>query len=153
MSRIVVEHVDCPDWSKHPVPDDRNHIQARTSMRIHWALGSERRHGAAVVEFALVIPLLMYLVGIGVDWARAFYYHLTITNAARSGAIWACDSPYNAANTAQIQIEALRDCTSLGAGVTVTSSVYTVNMIDYVKVTVSYAFVTEMGIAGTSYKH
>lgn len=118
-------------------------------MRIHCAPGRERRHGAACVEFALVIPLLMYLVGIGVDWARAFYYHLTIANAARSGAIWACDSPANAANTAQIQTEAMRDCTSLGAGVTVSSSTYTAGSIDYVKVTVSYAFQPVSGLPGT----
>jgi Flp pilus assembly protein TadG len=118
-------------------------------MRIPGIRRNEPRHGAATVEFAILLPLLMFLFGIGVDWARAFYYHITITNASRNAATWACQSPSQAADTASIQAMALQDCTSLGAGVTVQSSVITVNGVDYVKVTVSYAFQPVTGLPGT----
>lgn len=118
-------------------------------MRMSPKLRESRRHGAASVEFALVLPLLMFLFGIGVDWARAFYYHITITNAARNAAIWGCDNPTRATDTAGIQAIALQDTTSLGSGVTVSSSVVTVSGTDYLKVTVSYPFTTLTGFPGT----
>lgn len=107
------------------------------------------RIGAAAVEFAIVLPLLMFLFGIGVDWARAFYYHLAITNASRNGALYGCESPERSVDTAGIQAAVLRDTTSLGEGVTVESSVITSNSIDYVKVKVSYSFSSLTRLPGT----
>jgi Flp pilus assembly protein TadG len=46
--------------------------------------GDER--GAAMVEFALVLPLLLVLVFGIVDFGRAFQSWITLTNAAREGA-------------------------------------------------------------------
>jgi Flp pilus assembly protein TadG len=49
--------------------------------------GDERRmHGAAVVEFALVLPLLMLLVMGTLDWGYYFFVDQVVTNAAREGA-------------------------------------------------------------------
>jgi Flp pilus assembly protein TadG len=118
-------------------------------MRIPCAQTKNYRGGAAAVEFALVLPLLMFIFGIGVDWARAFYYHLTITNASRNAAIWGCDSPTRATDTAGIEAVARRDTTSLGNGVTVESSVVNVGGTDYVRVKVSYAFEPLTGLPGT----
>lgn len=118
-------------------------------MRILRAHSRKHRRGVATVEFAIILPLLMFLFGIGVDWARAFYYHLTITNASRNAAIWGCDSPSRAADAAGIEAVARRDTTSLGAGVTVQSSVVNVGGTDYVRVTVSYAFQPLTGLPGT----
>lgn len=61
-----------------------------------------RRHprGAAAVEFAAVLPLLCFLLVGCVDFCRLFYHHVTVTNCARNGALYACDrtaeldSPY-----------------------------------------------------------
>lgn len=118
-------------------------------MRLRSPTQKHARKGAATVEFALLIPLLMFLVGIGVDWARAFYYHLTITNAARNAAIYGSGSPARSTDTAGIEAMARRDTTSLGDGVSVSSTVVTVNSIDYLKVTVSYAFSPVSGLPGT----
>lgn len=118
-------------------------------MRIQSPRRSEARHGAATVEFAILLPLLMFLFGIGVDWARAFYYHLTITNASRNAAIWGSDNPTRAIDTAGIESIARRDTASLGSGVTVESSVVTVNGTDYLRVKVSYSFQSLTGLPGT----
>ncbi len=118
-------------------------------MRVPSSRRKEGRHGAATVEFAILLPLLMFLFGIGVDWARAFYYHVTITNASRNAATWGCQSPSQAADSTGIQNIALQDCSSLGAGVTVQSSVVTVDGIDYLRVTVRYAFQPLTGLPGT----
>jgi Flp pilus assembly protein TadG len=52
------------------------------------------RRGAAAVELALLLPvLLMFLLG-AIDWSRLFYHYMTISNCARNGALWATD-PYS----------------------------------------------------------
>ena len=45
---------------------------------------SER--GASLVEFAIVLPLFLLLIGGMVDFGRAFYTKVMLTNAAREGA-------------------------------------------------------------------
>lgn len=42
--------------------------------------------GAAAVEFAIVLPLLLIFVGGIVDFGRLFYAEIMVTNAAREGA-------------------------------------------------------------------
>jgi len=116
-------------------------------MRITARRCRQPRKGAAAVEFAIVLPLLMFLFGIGVDFARAFYAHLIITNAARNGAIYACDNPTKSVDTANIQAAALKDTTDL-SGVTVTSGTYTTNGISYVWVNVTYPFQTVTPFSG-----
>jgi Flp pilus assembly protein TadG len=45
-----------------------------------------RERGAAAVEMAIVLPMLLLIVGGLVDLGRAYYTNLIITNAAREGA-------------------------------------------------------------------
>lgn len=45
----------------------------------------ERERGAAVVEFALIVPLLLLLVFGIAEFGRAYYLQTTISNAAREG--------------------------------------------------------------------
>lgn len=47
---------------------------------------SQGSRGAAAVEFALVLPLLLLVIGGITDFGRAFYTEVLITNAAREGA-------------------------------------------------------------------
>lgn len=53
------------------------------SLRHRRARGER---GAAMVEFALVLPMLLILVFGIVDFGRAFQSWVTVTNAAREGA-------------------------------------------------------------------
>jgi Flp pilus assembly protein TadG len=56
-----------------------------------------RQEGAAAVEFALIIPVLMLLLLGGMDLAHAYYIEHVITNASREGARYA--SRYTVATT------------------------------------------------------
>ena len=42
--------------------------------------------GAELIELAIVLPILLIVVAGIVDFGRAFYYQVTLTNAAREGA-------------------------------------------------------------------
>ena len=81
------------------------------------------RQGLAVVELAVTLPLLAFLFAITIDFARVYYFSVTLTNCARAGAIYASDpstadeSPY-----ASIQAAALSDATNLSPSPSITSS-------------------------------
>lgn len=49
------------------------------------------RSGVATVELALVLPFLVFLFVITIDFGRVFYFSLTLTNCARDGALYASD--------------------------------------------------------------
>ena len=61
---------------------------------IKWLRKSEK--GQAMVEMALVLPILLLLVGAIVDFGWLFYSQLALNNAAREGARYAVIH-YNAA--------------------------------------------------------
>jgi Flp pilus assembly protein TadG len=105
---------------------------------------SRPRRAAATVELAVLLPFLVFLFVLAVDWARVFYYSTIITNSARQGALYAGDpvrqsqSPY-----ASVSDAALADASDLQPPPTVT----TVNGVDawgnsYVDVTVNWQFAT-----------
>jgi Flp pilus assembly protein TadG len=49
------------------------------------------RKGAAIVEFAVLLPFLLYLAVIAADWARLMYFSQCVNDCARAGALWASD--------------------------------------------------------------
>ncbi len=106
------------------------------------------RRGVAAVEFALILPLLAFLFVIAVDWARIFYYSVTVTNCARNGAAYLCDpvaapySPYSSYTAA-----ALAD-SNLSPAPTVSSASGMDGSGAYVEVTVSYPFQTLTNFPG-----
>ena len=68
----------------------------RWSPRRTWHRSRGDR-GQALVEFALVATVLLMLVLSAVDLGRLFYARITVTNAAREGAMAAAQSPGSAA--------------------------------------------------------
>jgi Flp pilus assembly protein TadG len=103
-----------------------------------------RRHAAATVELAILLPFLMFLFLVAVDWGRIFYYSEILTNCAHQGAIYASDpvaaskSPYQS-----IQDAATADAGDMQPKPTITS----VNGKDsdgnaYVGVTATWQFTT-----------
>lgn len=62
--------------------------------------------GQSVVEFALVLPVMMLLLVIGVDFGRLFFTSIQLTNAAREGANYAATNP---TDTATIQSRVLAE--------------------------------------------
>jgi Flp pilus assembly protein TadG len=83
--------------------------------------GGKQRQAAAAVELAILIPFLSFLLVITVDWARVFYYSLTLENCARQGALYGS----GAAAGSSIQSAAQNDWVDPGgsaSGFTVTSA-------------------------------
>jgi Flp pilus assembly protein TadG len=84
------------------------------------------RPAAAAVEFAVLLPFLLYIAAISTDWARLLYYTLTLDACARNGALYASDveaagqSPYASASDA-----ALAEAPNLSPTPTVTSATTT----------------------------
>jgi Flp pilus assembly protein TadG len=93
---------------------------------------SGRERGAAAVEFALVLPVLLLLVLGAIDWGWYFYLREVVTNAAREGArVGSVHQDGQAAATTYLTNLGL----TRGGAV---SNVVTVNGIDTVLVTVTY---------------
>jgi Flp pilus assembly protein TadG len=57
--------------------------------------GRIRRAAVATVELAILSPFLCFLFVVATDFARVFYYAVTIQNCARNGAYYAADYPNN----------------------------------------------------------
>jgi len=58
------------------------------------------RHGQALVEFALVAPLLALMLMGATDMTRAFYTYIVLSNASREAARVIIDYPYQYSDTA-----------------------------------------------------
>ena len=52
-----------------------------------------RHRGQALVEFALIVPILMFILVIAIDFGRLFYLNVGIINGAREGAAYGADHP------------------------------------------------------------
>ena len=58
----------------------------RSNSRAHGARTQSRERGAAAVEFALVAPILLALVGGIVEFSHAYNLQISVTQAAREAA-------------------------------------------------------------------
>ena len=81
------------------------------------------RAGNAVVELAIMAPLLMLLVFGAGDFARIFYAGVEISNGATAGALYGSYSPSHAIDTAGIS-QAVKNDTQNLKGVTVSSTTF-----------------------------
>ena len=106
--------------------------------------------GAAAVEFALVLPILLLLIFGIVDFGRLYFTQITLTDAAREGARvlaleGASGSGYTATQAATDATTRVQDAAnSVGGTVTVTTGTCTVG--DPVTVTAStdFSFLTPL---------
>lgn len=118
-----------------------------TRMRV---AKSDRRPAAAAVEFAVLLPFLLFVAVIAADWARLLYYTITVEACARNGALYASDrglaakSPY-----ASVSQAALAEAPNLNAPATVTATPATdPTGSAAVRVTVSVPFKTITNFPG-----
>jgi Flp pilus assembly protein TadG len=58
---------------------------------------TRRRLGQSLVEFALVLPVLLFMVVIAIDFGRLFFSFVQIHNAAREAANYAASAPTDTA--------------------------------------------------------
>jgi hypothetical protein len=97
----------------------------------------------AAVELAVLLPLLAFLFVIGVDFARLFYYSMTVQNCARNGALYGCDPTGNALSPyASVTDASLADSSNLSPAPNVTCKYGTGTNGNYIEVTVTYTFHT-----------
>jgi Flp pilus assembly protein TadG len=103
----------------------------------------QTRRAVAATELALLLPLLCFLFVITVDFARVFYFDLTVENCARCGAIYGGRNPNAAVDTDGIKADAQKDAGNLDLSqLTVTSTVDNPTAPTMVTVTVTYPFST-----------
>jgi Flp pilus assembly protein TadG len=116
--------------------------------RLHRA--QQPRRAAATVELAVLLPFLVFLFVIAVDFARIFYFSQVIENCARQGALYASDPKAPAYNLyPSVQAAALADAPDLTPQPTVTSSTGTDQTGSaYVAVTVTWQFQTITNFPG-----
>lgn len=60
-------------------------------------------HGAAAVELAIVLPVLLLLVIGVVDYGRVYYQSVIVSNAARAGAEWGAQGPSTSGDTVDMR--------------------------------------------------
>ena len=108
------------------------------------------RGGVASVELAVLLPLLLFLFVIAIDYGRIFYFSLTLENCARNGAFYGSD-PVAAAQSpyANLQQAALAEAQNLNPQPTISS----VNSLDasgnaWVEVTANWSFHTVCNFPG-----
>lgn len=115
----------------------------RTAMMLLRLLEPKvpRRRASATVELAVLLPFLMFMFVVTIDYCRVFYFSIILANCARNGAVYGSD-PYTAANMSapynSVEVAALADATDLSPQPTVQTT-YGSN---YVEVSVSYPFKT-----------
>jgi hypothetical protein len=68
--------------------------------------GSE---GAAAIELALILPVLVFMLVAVIELGRLAYFSIEVSNAAHAGAQYGAQSIITAANTAGMQLAAQQD--------------------------------------------
>jgi Flp pilus assembly protein TadG len=102
-----------------------------------------RHRGAAVAELAILLPFLALIFAAAVDFGRVFYYHVIVTNCARSGALYGSIDATHAADTTGIQSAAKAEAPELSSTLNVSSTTGTDSAGNsFVSVTVTYPFKT-----------
>jgi Flp pilus assembly protein TadG len=109
-----------------------------------------RQRGQGLVEFALIAPLMIFMLLITVDFARAYSAHIQVTNAARAGAIYGSRSMALATDSTAVQDAALADSPTIYSTAPVVSSSTSKDSDDYdqISVTVNYNFSTLFNYPG-----
>jgi Flp pilus assembly protein TadG len=109
-----------------------------------------RDRGAAAVEFALVLPLLLLIVFGIIDFGRAYNAQIELTQAAREGVRLAALSQSNVVSRTQAAASPL---TSVGVTVTACAAGSTGDAV--VKTTYTFTFITPVsaiaGLFGSSF--
>jgi Flp pilus assembly protein TadG len=106
-------------------------------------LKKQLRRGVAATELAVLLPVLCFLFVVAVDFARVFYFDLTLANCVRSGVMYASRDPSSSLDTSGIETAAKKDASNLVvANVGVSSSTNSTTNPTKVTVTVTYPFTT-----------
>ena len=111
-------------------------------MRGRRARGAARDRGAAAVEFALLLPVLLLLVFGIIDFGRALNAQITLTQAAREGSRLAALGEANVVSGTQAAATGLNP---VSVAVTACPAGAGAGVNAVVKATYTFSFVTPIG--------
>ncbi|HUG13517.1 MAG TPA: TadE/TadG family type IV pilus assembly protein [Thermomicrobiales bacterium] len=141
---------DHPDYDATHMPSPRRDSGAapRGAGSARGRSGRRATRGQALVELALIAPVLVLMLAISADFGRALTAYITVSSAAREGAAFGMMSAANATNTSGIRDAALADAPMIwGTAPTVSPSTdIDDNGYTRVTVTVSYTFTPFLSI-------
>ena len=127
----------------------KNSVPIRRSRR--FTLARRQRGGAAAVEFAIVLPVLVTILLGATDFGRVSYSTIAIANAARAGAAYASMNPYDSSaptpwttNVTQAITDELSQSTAFDTSKLTVTVTYVIEASDLrrVSVQVTYPFKT-----------
>jgi len=96
---------------------------ARSTNLSRRARTSRGQHAQALVEFALILPVFLFLLVMAIDFGRLFYTYIQINNAAREGANFGQGAPTDTVGmTARVEQEVNVQAQRGEGAVTVTAS-------------------------------
>ena len=109
-----------------------------------------RCNGQGLVEMALLAPLLLFMLMVTVDFARAYSAYIEIGNAARAGAIHGSRSSSNADNASAVRDAALADSPDIFGAIPSVSSSTQIDSdgFEQITVTVDFTFETLISFPG-----
>jgi Flp pilus assembly protein TadG len=91
-------------------------------MRFALRTNRTNRRGSALIELAIVIPVLLLMCCGAMDFARVIYAGIAIASAARAGVQFGAFSPGNAGDIAGMSQAALNDVANQGLNNVTTSA-------------------------------
>jgi Flp pilus assembly protein TadG len=110
-------------------------------------VSKDSERGAAAVEFAILLPLLLMLVLGTIEFGRAYNTQITLTNAARDGVrVMAINNDPTGARTAVRNAASSVSSTIPDSNITISPAACTTDK--QVTVTINYNLSTITGIAG-----
>jgi Flp pilus assembly protein TadG len=81
------------------------------------------RRGAALVEAAIVLPVMIVMIGIAIDYSRVVYSSVTLSGSSRNAAMYEFDPfSYQESNYTNYSAAAQADATNLMNNVTFSKS-------------------------------
>lgn len=84
-------------------------ITSRTRLRVPRPIRAthrQRTRAQALVEFALIVPVFLFLVVVAIDFGRIFFSYVQVNNAAREGAAYGAGTPTDSVGiNASVQTE------------------------------------------------
>ena len=96
----------------------------------------------AAVELAVLLPFLLFVFVVTLDFCRVSYYSVTVSNCARNGAVYGSADQTRARDTSGIQAAAQADARFNLDPERLSVSSSTDAAASYVQVTVNYPFTT-----------
>jgi len=112
------------------------------SPRVQIQVTEDARRGAAAVEVALLLPVLVFSSMMAVDFARVAYVQLALQNCARNGALYEfyTKAGYPLPSSWTSLSTAVNADAPPGATVTATAATVTLSSYTYITVTATTTF-------------